>query len=118
MSKFLLYFSLFSFSISAYARDPEFILDADFNEAAKFDVQGYQGINLKIVDEEGNFFCYAPTLEKRPFIQREDFLSDLIAELDKRDLNEAHSRTVSAARFRMPPRGQDPCPRARSRSSL
>ncbi len=40
-------------------------------------------MNIKIIDEDGNFFCYAPTLAKSPFIQREDFLSDVPADLGK-----------------------------------
>lgn len=72
------------------APNPQFVLSdriwdlkrfgsyADYKNFLKS--QGYTGTDIEIMDREGNFYFYSPTLEKLNWIQQPDLLTDFLKE--------------------------------------
>src|SRR3989338_36707 len=100
-----------SLSLDVVSADPQFVLETELGDVPAQTFKGYNGVNVKILDEEGNFFCYSKALERPPFIQRQDSLSDFISELNKEGLNETQGFKIfldisrlARGRFRFSPR--------------
>ncbi len=74
---------------AAVPNPPQFILETSAQDKPVLDLKGFSGLNIRILDDEGNFFCYAPNLVRNPFVQRDDLLSDYLSVLDKQGSNEA-----------------------------
>lgn len=97
-------FSLFLFSLSPLpAKAPEFIWSDALWELKRFpsysaffdelSLKGYSGIDLEIIDPNGNFYFYSPTLSKLNWTQQPDLLSKFIHEL--KSYNQKTKQTLS-----------------------
>ena len=72
----------------APAAELQFVLQTPVTEPHP-DFEGFRGASLSVIDEYWNIYLYAPALQRRPFVQREDLLSNYISALDAKGKNEA-----------------------------
>src|SRR5438105_65710 len=67
---------------------PRFVLESDLAQPPSADLKDYQGIDLRVLNASGEFFCYSSFLFRAPFVQGEDFLSNFTSGLEKLGLSE------------------------------
>lgn len=93
----------------ASAETPKFVYQSPVASRGE-SLDGYDGVNLEILDEDGNLYFFSPELDRKPFIQREDTLADVLAALNKQGWNKEGHLTMldlsplSDKRFRLSPR--------------